>query len=694
MASYGSQVLPAVDDFTDGATPYPVNPDLYINWGWWHGLGLSVPHPTTGVYTLHCDDAQFSNHILTDKTKPRGHSANGSTNAGLSPRALETSSDVDVFLRGVVEQLCGGSNYFPDDLVPEIWVAARLAGGTINASTNSLRGCTAGYFFGWRYKALVGATWYLLRQDGASITVLSSRVFNGGGSSIFTEVDPRNPFELRLKCETVSGNVRLRAYVANAASVGEELKDPVLIFDVTDSSVSKITAAGRVGVAVPGSISAPATPTYNGALLIESFEVKLAGTTWINDQWARAWPNARAVWPVGGQTLCSKSYSGNRVECGWGGDFTSNSGFQGRLQRSSLSGLANRVHPVPGITIATTTLSGGYFVSQRPSTSSTAHHRRVTVRFSSVGGNGANPGVNPSGYRRAGVALRIASLTLPGTQTTPTAGYVACLARDDNAAATKCELWRLDPSGPVLIAQLDPFTVSEDTDYQLALSILNAGSPAGAQVEIEVSVDGVQVDLVAAHASVTADSSGTVTDASSSRVTAGFIEAIVIHYAGAAANQKTVLADAWTELTLPVAATLEQDYPSIAVAGEDDDYSGQELTIPYDWSVREVPTRPRLETRTESGHDFVCPRHSRKRRVWSIGVQALTDAQRDALWAFWNTHKGVVRAFNWKPISHDMRRAYAESAAVKVHFATPELGAVLRDRSITSFEFELEALVS
>lgn len=681
---FGAQILPSDDAFDQGGSFAFDYPTLWLNWGWWRSTAYSVPHPTSGTYALNCNDEAFSDYLSlgSGAATLQGEATSGTTPSGLVFRDLSTSSKVEGFMRFHARRICGGNNYDPNDLVKHGWIGARIAGGAYSSVTHNLRdnGTSTGYFFGFRYEPALGASWYLLRQNGTTVTVLASRVFTGAHKTL-DEFEPRRFVELKLLCETVAGNVHLvGSYRSTVAGV---FQSEAIVFDITDSSGSKITTAGRVGFALPGRAQAAATPAFEGVVLIDSLEVDVDGVQIVNDLWERAWPDARALFPTAGPfALCSQLWRGVRVESGWTGDFSSSAGWLKSFARCTFA--ADKVCVSPAIgAVATGTVAGGWFVAQRPAESSTEQRRRLRARFSTKRYDGG-VGVNPSAPRRVGIGLRISSTALPSPTMTPNAGYMACLVLDDNAATSRVEVYRFSTTGAVLLARKDPFAVTADVDYDVDFEAVNAAD--GASLTLLMRVDGVQVVLDAVHGSITVNGAGTIKDSSPERVMSGRTQAIFASTVLSTSTGKTFVLGPWSRIAPPPPPPNEFDDESIVLHAEDWDFTGQTLTLPLSWPVEETPLDLAHRNPVESGHLQVCPQHSRGRRIFSVGVRGLTDAQRDDLFEFWSDHDGCVKAFEWTPQS--------ETTALRVHFSDPKLGGKLVDRGVSNFDFTIEELVS
>jgi hypothetical protein len=667
-----THVWPTSDDFAAGSTAYGDWPSAYLKAAWWSAA--SFAHPVLSSYT-----STVSASDLTDAfSKTQGADASSATPStdpsGYLWRPLESNADGTVRMAFNVRVLTG---------VPLVnngmtigMVCARVSGSTYTSATNSHSAIQNGYFFGWLGNSSgLGCTWYLVRVNSGSRTILQSSTFAtaaGSSSSNFDDLFKSRSGEVYLTVEASGSDVRLRGGYRRGVDTTD-----TQVFDVTDTSGSKITTAGRYGFAMNGAV------TVTGgdfAAQCSRFEVVEGSTVRVRDEWQRAFPLAAL------QSTPKAGFTGRSLLQSWCGDFHGVAAYDQKLWRSKVGGLTDRINVKPDTepTGNATTLRGSYMPSQRRATDRRSQNRTITFRFSSLQQGGSAGTTNPTAQRAVGISLRGSMSLEPAvTNTGNFVGYSAVIRINDGAGTAVAQLYRFTPSQTLLADKA--VTAAVDTDYTLrfdAYNLLDASSNNTGAVVMRVYLGGVQIAFDAVDPNVTVTAAGNVIDGTSSRIIEGSLECLNVFTVN---GDKTTFVDTWTESTLTNASgTAASAQASIAVAGEADSDSGQTFTVPYDWGVEEIAGQMYVTVPFESGHRNNRNAHTAGRRRWKIRAGAITEDERDDLLTFWDAHNGCEKAFTFAP-------PYG-GASVKAHFADDTLGSTLRDRGVFAYEIEIEEL--
>lgn len=676
-------VWPIDDGFAAGSTAFGDHLSAYLKGSWW-ATSTALAHPTAGTnYSTGFNAADLYDVFASSNGAAPRYGSPSANPASFLWRALETSSNVVATL-GIQARVINGSAHNPDRLFPAAFVIARAGGGTYDAATHSTNNITQGYAFGFWSDSTREAAWFLLRLTaGPTITILDSRAFRGSGG-LSTEIDATNANEIEIRCTTVAGDARIRGFYRVPNKTGGHTE--VEVFDYTDSSGSKITAAGRCGFALSGQFNAGGSPGGAVAGLATFFQISVAGTVSVRDEFERAWRQAALAYSV---TIGAQTFDGYSLLQSFAGDWFGPTAYDRKLFRSKVGGLTDRLNVKPDTEPTGSGAGlGGFLASQRAPTDRRSQNRSVQIRFSSLQQSGAAGTTNPSTFRAAGIFVRASGSGTPSTSWVPTNGYLALLNFDDGGGPScDCLVYRWSSSTPTLIAQKAGVSVSIDTDYTFrfdAYNQLDASGQPTAAVVLRTFIGGVQVVLDLVDSSVDVTTAGTVVDGSSERVTEGALEGI---YCFDPDGDKTIFLDAWAEgaLTNSLVGT-EADQASIAVEDELQGGTVGTWAIPAGWPMEEILYRPKQSVAFESGHVRAGAMFSRTRRRFRVGARAIKPTERDDLLALWELTDGVVGAFDFTPPG--------ESTPLAVHFVDERLGIKLRDRAVYEYDLELEELIA
>jgi hypothetical protein len=664
---------PSGDTFTAGATAFGDWPSAYLKAGFWSGQSIAHPSGLTGNYASTINAADLHDGFSTAAGFDSSEATPASDPGGYLWRALESAAD------GIVSMSFGarvlvGTSLTIERAIGECFVAARVTGSTYTSATNSHTAWQDGYFFGFLNDPSRSAAWYLLRLNAGVITILQSDAFPG--TTLTTAVFPQARGEIELEIADNAGDVQLTCRYTVSLDGVETVGE---VFDYTDSSGSKITAAGRYGWALSGRrviSSAIVAP------LCTSFEVSEGGTVRVRDEWQRSIRQAGLAIT---ETVVGTDYTGRTMLCSWAGDFHGVAPYDKKLWRSKVGGLTNRINIKPDTEpIGSGTGEGGFLHSLRRPTDRRSQNRSLTFRFSSLQQDGTAGTTDPTNHRTVGITVRGAQTLAPSNSTLLVLGYLATVRFVDLTGEAFCELYRWRSGAAALLASVQ-VTVNVDTDYVLRFDAYNLLDTAGDNIGpavLRVFLDGVQVVLDQDNANVQVTAGGTVVDGTSQRIVEGALEGL---YLWCPDGDKTTFVSAWSESTLTNASgTAPQAQASIAVDGETANDTGQTFVTPYDWGVEEITGRIAYVLPYESGHRRAGHAHTRERRRWRISAVGLTTTQRNTLLSFWDDHEGCERAFSWTP-------PY-ESAPIFAHFADDTLGHRLVDRGVHAYAIDVEEL--
>lgn len=661
---------PIDDAFSSGTTVYGDWPSAYMRAGFW--TSKTIAHPVGGNYTSTISAGELHDAFTTAPTFDAREVTPGTDPSGYVWRPLESSADGVVTIGFGYRALFG--NPLAEQVLSTCFVAARMTGATYTSATNSHTAWQDGYLFGFLSSGALFASWYLLRLNAGTITVLQSSTFRN--TLRVTDEFPASLGEIEMDIEDDAGDVHI---VCRIRRIYDGAQEEAEIFDYTDTSGSKIAAAGRYGWAlngrraVGGGIVAP---------MCTFFQVTEGGTTRVRDEWQRA---LRQSGLAVTETVGITNYTGRTMLNAWAGDFHGVAQFDQKLWRSKVGGLGNRINIDPSAEpIGSGSGQGGFCYSARRPTDRRSQNRSLQFRFSSLQQDGTAGTTDPTAGRSVGIVLRASQTLAPSNSAIPVLGYQSLIQRDDGAGTATCSMYRWRSGSSTLLASV-AVTTNVDTDYTFrfdAYNLLDAAGDNIAACVLRVFLGGTQVVLDQVDPNVDVTAAGTIIDGTSQRIVDGSLEGI---YMWCPDGDKTTFVTAWAESTLTnQTGVVPASQASIAVPGEADNDSGQTFTAPYDWGVEEIPERDANETPFESGHVRTCHAYTAGRRRWRINAAAITSTQRAALLTFWDDHNGSEVAFSFVP-------PYA-SAAVKAHFYNDRLGHQLEDVGVHSYAIELEEL--
>lgn len=574
-----------------------------------------------------------------------------------------------------------GSGFDNDDLWQSGFIGLRLTGGTnaVTGSDSRLENIASGYLFGLVNTKAAGSRYFLLRLNGtATPTVVASTA----ATALTNNAILRFPHTLMLSATDSGADVQLLARVKNPPVFTKFQTTPQTqtIFDVTDAG--GFQGSGRCGFGLSARRTATGNPGGAYVPVCNNFRVLQTGSLKVNDTFRRTVRlQARAVTDAGGKT-------GRDLASAFTADEHGLATYRNKLEPSSATlGEHLRADPANStLGVTTDEHTGGYFISQRRPDSERSQHRQVLFYF-----NAAGAAIAP--HRSGGVVLRATGGTSSDTSR-PDRGYLAEIIPADAAPATttaRIRLWRFDgPNKKTLLGERLDAALTTGTLLGLRVEIYNAtgldGDPDG-QVAIQIRRNGVIQVLdtnIAPDIQVDAGT-GIVTDRTSERVVSGLGEGFRVYLPG---GTNTTDVDTWLQLPFTNAISVpENDQGTIAIGNELTKFDAVTWTTPLSWPVREdAGGFSTIEYRYEDGGRTVVGDQPIERRSWIVEARANSDAERIALFAFYDAREGVERGFNWQPPQ--------ETTVAKVHFADDAIGQAMLAPDVNSFTFRIEELIS
>jgi hypothetical protein len=474
----------------------------------------------------------------------------------------------------------------------------------------------------------LGIKFVLVRVNGGTVTRLADSPIGATTFTAWSALPLDFARTISLSVQTVGPKVVLRVYTAELA------KAPHLVFEVIDSSASRITGSGMPGLLMGSEYFLTLSPPRQVATCVNYWEcTDVAGTTiQFRDEWRRLAPNFctphNPTLSVGAQAM----RTGTSLMSAWTGDMQASDATPW-LWPDDSSGLNNRVS-VP--------LLGGHpdwMLSQRNADSVTEQERSVVLVFDSAGAASGNE-------RYGGVALRF---TLwPGPLLIPAACYAAILYVRDSDSTAHIDVVRWFNGSSTVLARKTGVAYVQDSGVTIGLQVETV--PISGFARLKVTRNGTQVVMGSlAVPGIDINASGTIVDSSSSLVTLGAGEAIICQPDG---SSRAMFVDSWTQGAGSGPPPDTNNQASIEVTAEYSATVGT-LTLPLSAVASLRYVDPRIMHEMESGHRYIGRRAHYARRVWTVSADGATLAEKDALLALLALTRGVEKAIDWTPIGRD-----------------------------------------
>lgn len=701
-----TQILPVDDDFAAGTPTMGQLVCLYLGCnvtisaisGLWRPAGVGfIARPMHAAYQ------SFSPSGVPDYNSAFFGNATARSPSGTMFRRPFAA---DCVVTGTFEMrsLAGGAPN-ANDLAPR-GVMARISGGTIvGDGTADVRYRDVDCYMAAVYQKDADGTFRasILRWNAGAFTVLSESAALPAGQTIWTA-----PNTVTLSVSGTGATVTLVATFRGFGGTG------ILTLNASDSSGSRITAAGRAGYMTgPDRVLSGKTivdlchllAVDEGATRILQDEFRrfsLAGAKQTGTDAAgtpgSGYLSSAYFWDAG-------TYDGTDVA----GPFS----YQGSIRLKHSSSTSNFDNQVTDDDLTSPTnrhAPGRLIIAQRPADSYFSQHRTVSIIMPAT----AIPTAS-TGEVWAGIALR-ANQAKPFDQKTGNANqlitanpnvpggsaYVFAL-RAKTSTQVIWELRRILNNAHAQIAtktENSPFTGAfpgYGNAFTLELDVRprDTAAPYGV-VEIICKVNGslLAFDTFLAPLGITNPSTGKFHDGGTARlvpipgeglfVCNGFLSS------GSAVNDYDPIFDSWAQGTLSNIPIIDQEEDTIPLATEPVAV-GQSLdaVLSPDWPYESRYESHHLSIPFESGHRQTMPRFLKqgtdaliRRQQIRFLKRGATRTEIDALQTHWDAHDGVALGFTFTP--------KGESALV-VHYKGP----IRRDLigpSTYEVEFELEEL--
>lgn len=643
-----TQIYPQSDDFTETATPYD---------GYHVGWARLVPWTS---------DAGSGDSIVT-AVGDLGSGYFGSARRASTFNASGTASALSCFAWGrsyqanVEARL--GLIWQPSPTLGPVgfryaMVGVRIAGQSINDATPGSERLDTGNGYWLVLRSTASATtakWMLLRVNAGTVTKLTE-------TALFdiSTLNLQTGLLISLKATTVSGNVVLDAQRETIGKLGLETPVETLGFTaqifggtITDSSGSKLTAAGRCGFGI-------SKPPSGGAALATGMQIKELDTDTVvlRDEWLRANLNVGAA--VGPD---ANSVSGRNLLPYFGGGIGGYTGVSTRLARDASN---NRARNVSGST--------AWDCPMAVAASHPAIQRRYgRVTFSTSSGQTDRWKIELRGSSLHGISGPF--------------GGGSCYRADiicADGTAFSVELAVMSGATRTLLASKTITGVATGTAIKFDLDIQNTGglTPMLGDPNLIVRVNDSVVSGWTSAGVVGVDilANGTVVDRRTAAIRAGSEQAH--RYARTAGSAGTFLLDDWTDAAVLPADPIE-DVTTFPISGETDGVTGT-LTVPVSFRVDQERRDPSVLHRYCSGHAQGVALQTRARRKWTgVRSDAATATEDADLLAFYNAHSGVAIPFYWQTDDGD---------TAIVHFTNEDLAQRMAKLNTYAFLFQLEEL--
>ncbi len=533
-----------------------------------------------------------------------------------------------------------------NDFVRYIGLAARLQGGTVADDGDQDRETVEdqdGYFFVRAQKANAppnGGKYLLLRSVGGVVTRLAD--YPSGEDNVLapTTFQSGEPMLLRLKVETVSGDVELTAWAGRIT----DSDTPVLSY--TDSSGSKITGDGRAGIFASVEWYSAIGPSGAAACSWVQAKDVDAGTLLFREEWLRnVGLNRQDVPNVGKTALVPVSdYEGDSLLGAFYHDLGGSSDtFVSTVPEGQPWGQLVYNPGGDGVLIEWDNLrqplGGQLWCPSHFKAESAKTSRFATFEFKSGGSAGASDRAFSLLVREGG------TLDLPGEQ------YEARIEIDDIGATTDatCSFRSWLFSSPTPDWCTATVTITEGATHKIEVQTENIDNGPGQvqdAVRLKVFVDDVQVVFTGTPpVGVTLLADGTLIDERSFRLSNNRGEGFGAFIPDA--SPEGIIVHTWGRGVFDEPEVPQADIPEFTVSREGDSPVGT-LVIPAGWSVTQIPeSAPQVRVHEfEAGYFRTEGKASKFRPRWELQGRC-TKEELDDLLTFRDEHNGGEIAFSW-----------------------------------------------
>jgi hypothetical protein len=643
-----TQLWPATDSFGSGPTSAPPSPlAYYVRLVPWSTDPVHASGGTGFGYssTVFATRGQLYNGWFAQQGPTPGASvAPAACNTGFSalttPRPsgflLRSQSFVDVTVTASYQVQSSDPAYIvANGATFMAGVGARVRGGSTQGSTIDDWRLLGGDGY-WMLEICdtgggLGRKFVLVRVNSGTVTRLAESPVGASTFDAVTTIAASTPRQISIQVEDESGDVRVIGRWRRHTSSADEV-----VLNVLDSSGSKLTSTGRVGVMLGSEYQRTTSPVRTVAPCMNWWTIDDGTDVLFREEWQRLVP-----------TLCHQRdpsfSSGNQSE---------------RVGRSLMSAwygdaqtFGTAVIPSPSsdnLTFLPNTDLWSF--SQRRAEDARRQDRSIVGRFDSTG-------LANAAVRGFGIIVRATQ-----TGTSPTSCYYTRVTYDDVTTASQVELRRVSVDGDKVIARKTGLSLGLDADILHRVVIYTrAPDTTNGPAVIVVELGGVAVALVPAAvpvSGVSVSATGVVTDASSNRVLSGWGEGFRVF--AASANPRSMILDTWSQgVDAGPDEVLPRDQETINVLPEYSTTVGT-LTLPTETDIRVVPAASTIRHDLDSDHVYMSEMHA-ERPAWEVAIVGMTDAQKATMLDLIEDARGVQGAVNWTAPG-------ATPRAVVVHF--------------------------
>ena len=635
-----TQALPANDTFDEGATHYGAHCTGWINVSPWTTAG-----DTVSGYTIPCPPASLHS----------GYSAGTSYTAASRSAGSATASDLGSYVwRAYYSNDARITHTFrlytrgavTTDSPRFVGVCGRVSGGSYVETTGSesIRDCT-GYWFVLTNTAALGPKWQLLRVNTGVVTLVTAAVTATFPNGLINDLALACAMSMSVD-DDGSGNPVL---VCRATIDGVQ----TVIFNVTDSSGSKITAAGRWGICL-GKDRQESSNTIRSAMLSVQAAILDIGTLSfvLVDEWYRG-----SSLNVGASITDGLPVTGRCLQPTWRGDHRSSQTKSNQRDASQNRIMADSVG-LPGDCI-----------SARPSPNIWDHHRSAVFNVTNSGSVAMAWGLKLRG-------------TLNGVGTFVSGWFFEIQHSVSGAGVFDAYLYRVSSAGGLtqLAHAFAPGGMTLGVNHTLDMHVYNSG-PGGqfsGTPTLICKIGATVVNWISDTSAVDIDAGYTVRYIGSSPPLSGESEGMYI--SGGASGTRFVKADTWTQQALAEAVVAADDQATFALLAESAGATGT-FTTPDFWPITQTTNIASIDHPYDSGHVNSISIQATGRRTWEIAADAITDDERDDLIDFIDDHKGVEIPFSW---------VEPRGTTITARFIDDSLADRLRDVGVHAYSIAIE----
>lgn len=677
-----TQVLPSDDTFDRGGDVYNANVCMYVGC---RPASTTANAPVawairllhSGYQTIGSDGVNSSPAAMLGATESV---SNRIRPGAMLYRGIPSAGDIAVSATFRQLATIGNPNYA---LIAPTGVMARVQGGTLNGSGElAVRiddpSCYIAYYRG--RTSIQAVEFVLARVTAGAFAILA---YTSKAQAQFSSSDLGKAVAVSLTCTTVSTDVSLAA-----SFTGLGMSAPVALA-ATDTGGGQITTPGRCGFSC-GRDRQTAPGTIQAVDLVEQFSIVSGATVLLDDRFQRVGLAGAYDYATDATYSDTQGNDGRSLQMAYYWDQFTGGDETVRLVQAS------------GADTATWAGNAGdsngmnCCVASRPASNVRSQRRSISITM---------PAQPTSGQQGAGIVLR-------ASQPAPVAGFfyfgIGYLAwiywsaggtTTPSFAVTRHRVVGGTPIINILATYADAgdaYTNGYAAAFILDFEVYNrvgstSNGPTILKLRTDIGGGDLQVPLVASSVpGITVDTDGTLTDASSNRISQGVGEGFAL--SNSQGNTATIVIDDWLQGVLTNADLADRDQASVVVATEGT-LTGVDLStiIGVDYGMQVERQHYSIVQRFESGHSRGNPRFTNSagagipRSLYTCQVRGVTATTLSAFLAYWDAHAGIVSAFPWTPPGED--------AAISGHFLEDSLRYDLEHVGTYALAFRVEEIL-